>query len=125
MAPKAEKAAKAPVEKRIDPADGESYTLEEMSKFYKGTYNKAAVKSYFDNCKAPEPKAKAKAKAKAKVKAEAKEKKPRPVKVIKVGDKFPDMEMHLGFPPDKINMLERLADKKVIILGLPGAFTPC
>jgi len=49
-------------------------------------------------------------------------------KVIKAGDKLPAAELHLGFPPaggEKINLLERLQSKKAIILGLPGAFTPC
>jgi len=50
---------------------------------------------------------------------------PRPQKVIKVGDKFPDMELDFNFPPEKINMLERLKGKKVLLVGLPGAFTTC
>jgi len=120
--------AKGKQEKRIDPSDGASYTFAEMSEFYHGTYKKAGIQSYWDNCKeaaAPKAKAKAKEKAKAKAKAKATDKKPKPQRVIKVGAKFPDVELHLGFPPDKINMLERLKDKKVVILGLPGAFTPC
>jgi len=109
-------------EKRIDAVDGTSYTFKEMSTYYKGTYNKAAIKAYWDNCKeVAAPKAKAKAKPKAKAKAKT----PKPQKVIKVGAKFPDVELHLGFPPEKINMTERLKGKKVIVLGLPGAFTPC
>lgn len=43
---------------------------------------------------------------------------------IKVGDKFPAVEVDLGFPPKKVNMGERLAGKKMIVVGLPGAFTP-
>lgn len=41
-----------------------------------------------------------------------------------VGDKFPAVEVDLGFPPEKVNMGKRLADKKSIVVGLPGAFTP-
>lgn len=40
-----------------------------------------------------------------------------------VGDKVPNIEMHKGFPPDKINLPEYCAGKKLIMLGLPGAFT--
>ena len=29
-----------------------------------------------------------------------------------------------GFPPEKINLAQRVAGKKVILVGLPGAFTP-
>ena len=35
-----------------------------------------------------------------------------------------DLVLDLGFPPEKINLAERIAGKKVIIVGLPGAFTP-
>mmetsp|Transcript_7130 Transcript_7130/g.15413 ORF Transcript_7130/g.15413 Transcript_7130/m.15413 type:complete len:113 (-) Transcript_7130:404-742(-) len=111
-----------PEEKRVDPDDGQSYTYSELSKYYAGKYKKAEIKAYWENLKATAaPKAKAKAKAKAKPKAKT----PKPQRVIKVGAKFPDVELHLNFPPEKINMLERLKGKKVVILGLPGAFTPC
>jgi len=105
-----------------------------LAAYYKGKYKKAAIAAYWEECKPvkkkgkakEEPKAKAKAKEKAKAKKEEKKpKKPKPQRVIKVGAKFPDVELHLGFPPEKIKMSERLADKKVIVLGLPGAFTPC
>jgi len=44
---------------------------------------------------------------------------------IKVGDAIPDQaNLHFGFPPEKINIKERVAGKNVILLGLPGAFTP-
>ena len=47
------------------------------------------------------------------------------VLAIEVGDSFPDeVELHLGFPPTKINVKERVAGKNVILVGLPGAFTP-
>jgi len=43
---------------------------------------------------------------------------------IKVGDKLPSAEVHSGFPPKKIDFQEYTAKKSVIIVGLPGAFTP-
>jgi len=57
-------------------------------------------------------------------KQEPKEKKP--PKVIKVGDKIPAITIDEGFNPiGKVDMAEACKGKKVIILGLPGAFTPC
>jgi len=42
-----------------------------------------------------------------------------------VGDKIPSgIELHHQFPPKKIDIAEYCADKSVILLGLPGAFTP-
>lgn len=47
-------------------------------------------------------------------------------KTIAVGDKIPSITIDHGFNPiEKVNMAERTKGKKVIILGLPGAFTPC
>jgi len=43
---------------------------------------------------------------------------------VKAGDKFPNVELDHGFPPTKIDMAKRLAGKKTIVVGLPGAFTP-
>jgi len=43
---------------------------------------------------------------------------------IKVGDKLPSAEVHSGFPPEKIDFQKYTADKAVLIIGLPGAFTP-
>lgn len=44
---------------------------------------------------------------------------------VKVGDKIPsDVDLHFGFPPENISLSQRIADKKVILVGLPGAFTP-
>eukprot|EP00928_Gymnodinium_smaydae_P092618 TRINITY_DN7652_c0_g1_i1.p2 TRINITY_DN7652_c0_g1~~TRINITY_DN7652_c0_g1_i1.p2 ORF type:complete len:105 (+),score=34.30 TRINITY_DN7652_c0_g1_i1:158-472(+) len=104
-----------------------------MQEFYKGKHKKSEIKAYFDTCKPVKGKAKAKEKvkdapqpkAKAKVKAKAKAKAPKPPKVIKVGQKIPNVDLHMNFPPDKINLHERLKGKKVVILGLPAAFTPC
>lgn len=44
---------------------------------------------------------------------------------VSVGDAIPsNIDLHFGFPPEMINVGERVAKKKVIIVGLPGAFTP-
>jgi len=44
--------------------------------------------------------------------------------VVKLGDAVPDVEVHLGFPPEKINIKERVGNSKVLLISLPGAFTP-
>jgi peroxiredoxin len=41
-----------------------------------------------------------------------------------VGQKLPAVKLDYGFPPEKINIAERAAGKKIILVGLPGAFTP-
>jgi len=41
-----------------------------------------------------------------------------------VGDKFPAVNVHQGFPPATVDLGQHLAGKKVIVVGLPGAFTP-
>jgi peroxiredoxin len=43
---------------------------------------------------------------------------------VNVGDAFPSVELHHNFPPDKVNIADRIANKNVVIVGLPGAFTP-
>lgn len=44
---------------------------------------------------------------------------------INEGDTFPkDVSLQYGFPPETINLGDRLAGKKVLVIGLPGAFTP-
>jgi peroxiredoxin len=43
---------------------------------------------------------------------------------LAVGSKLPDVEIDFGFPPEKINLAERVKGKRVIMVGLPGAFTP-
>merc|ERR1719240_295270 len=59
-------------------------------------------------------------------KPEPKEKPAKKQKVIGVGDKIPAITIDQGFNPiGKVDLAEYTADKKVIILGLPGAFTPC
>ena len=47
------------------------------------------------------------------------------VGAVEVGDSIPDnVNLHFGFPPAVINVKERVAGKNVILVGLPGAFTP-
>ena len=43
---------------------------------------------------------------------------------IKAGDKVPAADLHFGFPPTFVNTEDYLADRNVIVVGLPGAFTP-
>jgi peroxiredoxin len=47
------------------------------------------------------------------------------VSAIKIGDDFPAVSIFSGFgPPKDVDMAARVAGKKVILVGLPGAFTP-
>jgi len=39
-------------------------------------------------------------------------------------DKLPAATLDYGFPPEKIDLVEHTKDKNVILMGLPGAFTP-
>ena len=41
-----------------------------------------------------------------------------------VGDAIPNVSLDIDFPPKEISLPERLAKRKVILVGLPGAFTP-
>jgi len=43
---------------------------------------------------------------------------------IKAGDSLPAANLHSGFPPEMVKIDEYAADKNMIIVGLPGAFTP-
>lgn len=43
---------------------------------------------------------------------------------IKVGDKLPDADLFENAPNGKVTTSELTAGKKVIIFGVPGAFTP-
>jgi len=46
-------------------------------------------------------------------------------KFFGVGDAIPStLTLDLGFPPTKVNVLEHTKGKKVILMGLPGAYTP-
>ena len=47
------------------------------------------------------------------------------VAAIEEGDSFPaDLTLHHGFPPKEISLDDRIRGKNVIVVGLPGAFTP-
>jgi len=47
------------------------------------------------------------------------------VSSIEVGESIPsDVSLHVGFPPELVPLKERVAGKNVLIVGLPGAFTP-
>jgi peroxiredoxin len=43
---------------------------------------------------------------------------------IKAGSPIPNVSLDKGFPPQKINLPEFTKGKKVVLVGLPGAFTP-
>lgn len=43
---------------------------------------------------------------------------------ISPGDKVPLAELHFGFPPQKLLAPAYTAGKNMLIVGLPGAFTP-
>jgi len=44
---------------------------------------------------------------------------------VAAGDSLPSVELFQGFPdPQKVNLADYASDKNVIIVGLPGAFTP-
>ena len=45
--------------------------------------------------------------------------------MVKVGDRIPAVNLHEGFgPPKMVNVAQYCKGRKVIIVGLPGAFTP-
>lgn len=44
--------------------------------------------------------------------------------VISVGDKIPSVDLYEDAPSNKVNAAELSSGKKVIIFGVPGAFTP-
>jgi len=44
--------------------------------------------------------------------------------LIEVGSAIPNIGLDSGFPPAKVMMGEFCKDKKVVLVGLPGAFTP-
>lgn len=44
---------------------------------------------------------------------------------VAVGDSMPSVELFSGFPdPKKVDIAEYSKGKKMIVIGLPGAFTP-
>jgi len=42
----------------------------------------------------------------------------------KVGEQIPDVSLDQGFPPEKVALREFCKGKKIVLVGLPGAFTP-
>jgi len=46
------------------------------------------------------------------------------VTAVKVGDMVPSVTLDYGFPPEKIDLAQRVMGKNVILMSLPGAFTP-
>jgi len=43
---------------------------------------------------------------------------------IHIGDKLPNVALDYGFPPEKLMMEDMCKNKKIVLMGLPGAFTP-
>ncbi|XP_044732422.1 peroxiredoxin-5, mitochondrial [Chrysoperla carnea] len=43
---------------------------------------------------------------------------------VQVGSQIPQVELQEGSPATKVNLTELCAKKKVVIFGVPGAFTP-
>jgi len=58
-----------------------------------------------------------------KVEARKEPREPRAPKV-KVGDTIPAVSLHKGFPPEMVKLDEFCKGKKIVLVGLPGAFTP-
>lgn len=108
------------MEKRIDPDDGKAYTWEEFLAFYKGTFAAKKIEAYWDSCAV---KGKGKGKAKAKASTGAVEGKV-PARRLRAGDEIPDVSLHAGFPPEKKSLSELCKGKLVVLVGLPGAYTP-
>lgn len=44
--------------------------------------------------------------------------------IFKVGDKLPSVDLFENTPADMVNLAETTAQKKIIVFGVPGAFTP-
>jgi 2-Cys peroxiredoxin 5 len=45
-------------------------------------------------------------------------------RLIKVGDKIPEAEVFVGLPPAATKITSLFQGKKVVLFGVPGAFTP-
>merc|ERR1719247_420574 len=43
---------------------------------------------------------------------------------VKIGDKVPDVAFDSDFPPTKVKLRDLTKGKRVVLVGLPGAFTP-
>eukprot|EP00931_Biecheleriopsis_adriatica_P084796 TRINITY_DN5882_c0_g1_i3.p2 TRINITY_DN5882_c0_g1~~TRINITY_DN5882_c0_g1_i3.p2 ORF type:complete len:155 (-),score=37.73 TRINITY_DN5882_c0_g1_i3:478-891(-) len=46
------------------------------------------------------------------------------LRAVEVGDSIPNVGLDKGFPPDKVMLGDYCKGKKVVLVGLPGAFTP-
>ena len=44
--------------------------------------------------------------------------------LVKVGDKLPNVKLFENTPANAINLAEYAAGKKLVLFGVPGAFTP-
>jgi len=44
---------------------------------------------------------------------------------VKVGDEIPNVGLDDGFPPEKVMLGDYCKGKTIVLVGLPGAFTPC
>merc|ERR1712232_1437735 len=102
---------------------------EKIFAFYKETYSKKEIAAYWDGLKAAKKKkdggeeaAVAKAKPNRKAEVEAKWKVRKVTKEVAVGAKIPNVNLFKGF--EKVALATMIAEKKVVITGVPGAFTP-
>jgi len=43
---------------------------------------------------------------------------------VSVGDAIPSVSLDKGFPPTKVPLADYCKGKKLVLMGLPGAFTP-
>lgn len=43
---------------------------------------------------------------------------------VSIGDAIPAVSLDKGFPPEKVPLDDFCTGKKVVLVGLPGAFTP-
>ena len=43
---------------------------------------------------------------------------------VAVGDSIPAVDLHKEFPPDMVPLADYAKDKSLLMVGLPGAFTP-
>jgi len=43
---------------------------------------------------------------------------------VAIGDAVPNVSLDQGFPPAKVPLADYCKGKKVVLVGLPGAFTP-
>lgn len=46
------------------------------------------------------------------------------VRAVKVGDTIPSAPLYEGSPGNEVNLAEEIGNKKALIVGVPGAFSP-